>query len=261
MADEGAPSGMRKHEIVRERVLDLLEGLSSGSAIPPERELCERFDVSRVTLRRAVDDLVRDGVLSRRQGSGTYVAQPKLAQALSVRSFSQDMRQRGLEPSSQVLSVERVPAGPRLGQRLAVSPADPVVRIRRLRLADGEPLGLETASVPAALAPGLEEADLEGSSLYEVLARDHGIAIASGSQEIEPTVINEEESLVLDAPLHSPAFLFRLTTRAGDGTIIEFNRSIFRGDRLTLTTELEPRASEASGLGALGVSAAGRAAG
>lgn len=254
MAGEAAPSRARKHEIVRERVLDLIEGLPAGSAIPPERELCERFEVSRVTLRRAVDDLVREGVLSRRQGSGTYVAQPKLSQPLSVRSFSQDMRQRGLQPSSQVLSLERVAAGPRLGQRLAISPAEPVVRIRRLRLADGEPLGLETTAVPAALVPGLDEADLEDASLYEVLARDHGITIASGSQEIEPTVVNEEESQVLGVPAYSPAFLFRLTTRDASGVIVEFNRSIFRGDRLTITTELEPGDRVADALRAAGVS-------
>src|SRR5262249_46550474 len=131
-----------------------------------------------------------------------------------------------------------VHAGARLGRALAVSPDARVLRIQRLRLADGEPMAIETLYVPAARVPGLTRARLEGASFYELLERDYGIVISSGIQTIEPTVTNEQESELLGVPLHSPAFLFERTSRADDGAIIEFVSSVYRGDRYRIVTEL-----------------------
>ncbi|QBI19213.1 GntR family transcriptional regulator [Egibacter rhizosphaerae] len=229
-----------KYESIRDQVLDLVHGLDVGAAIPAERELCEQFGVSRMTLRRAVDDLVREGYLDRRHGSGTFVAEPKIAQQLTMTSFSEDMRRRGLVPSSQTLSLTTVTAGAPLGRHLEISPRAQVRRVRRLRLADDRPMAIETLHVPSELVPGLQARDLVDTSFYELLAERYGIEIGAGLQTIEPTVLNAEEGELLDVPEHSPAFLFERTSRSVGGRIVEFVRSVYRGDRYQLQVELRP---------------------
>jgi GntR family transcriptional regulator len=230
-----------KQDDVRDRVMDLIEALEVGHAIPSERRLCEQLGVSRVTLRAALDELVADGYLDRRQGSGTYVSEPKIAQPLTLTSFSEDMRRRGMVPGSRTLSLTTISAGARLGRRLQLSPEASVVRIKRLRLADGEPMAMEVLHVPAAMVPGLSPADLEDASFYELLQDRYNVVVTAGTQTIEPTVTNEEESEALGVPLHSPAFLFERTTLDQWRRPIEFVRSFYRGDRYRLVTELLPR--------------------
>ena len=122
-----------------------------------------------------------------------------------------------------------------------MSPDSRVVLIRRLRLADGEPMALETLHVPADRVPGLTREALENASFYELLEKDYGVVIASGMQSIEPTVTNDEESELLGVPLHSPAFLFERTSRTVTGETVEFVRSLYRGDRYRLVAELSQR--------------------
>src|SRR5882762_12020537 len=129
---------MSKQLLTRQRVLELIDQLQVGEAIPPERRLSSDLGISRLTLRAALDDLVRDGYLERRHGSGTFVTQPKIAQQLTLTSFSEDMRRRGMTPSSRTLELTVSPAGARLSSRLQVPPEDLVTRVRRLRYADGE---------------------------------------------------------------------------------------------------------------------------
>ena len=232
-----APAATKQSE-TRESVLELIERLAVGDAIPSERQLSADLGVSRLTVRAALDDLVREGLLIRRRGSGTFVSEPKIAQELTMTSFTEDMRRRGMVPASRTLDLRSVPAGAHLGRLLRVSPSERVVVVTRLRLADRETMAIETLHVPDALVPGLAAADLERSSFYELLEERYGIVIATGTQTIEPTVTNEEESSALGVPLHSPAFLFERTTRADDGEIVEYVRSIYRGDRYKLVTEL-----------------------
>jgi len=125
-----------------------------------------------------------------------------------------------------------------LGSKLAVSPDARILRVKRLRLADSRPMAMETLHVHEALVPGLTRSDFEDHSFYDLLAERYGIVIASGTQSIEPTVTNEEESEVLGVPLHSPAFLFERTTVSESGRIVEFVRSIYRGDRYRLVADL-----------------------
>ena len=126
--------GASKQELVRDTLLELVGGLEIGAAIPPERRLAAQLGVSRPTLRMAIDELVREGLLLRRHGSGTYVAEPKIALPLTMTSFSEDMRQRGMEPGSRVLSFEEQNAGAKLGARLRLSPATVSRILRRLGL-------------------------------------------------------------------------------------------------------------------------------
>jgi len=231
---------LNKQLEVRERVLELIKGLEVSAPIPSERRLSAELGVSRLTLRAAVDELVREGYLVRRHGSGTFVSEPKIAQQLTLTSFSEDMRRRGMVPGSHMVGIRAVPAGAQLGRSLHVSPATRVVEVRRVRLADGEPMAIETLHVPEDIVPGLKAADFEDASFYDLLEERYGVVIASGTQTIEPTVTTEEESELLAVPLHSPAFLFERTSRSTTGEIVEFVHSVYRGDRYRLVAELSP---------------------
>jgi len=229
-----------KQRETRERVLELIEALEVGQAIPSERQLGVDLGVSRLTVRAALDELVREGYLARRRGAGTFVSEPKVAKGMTMSSFSEDMRERGLQPGSRTLDFRVVPAGARLGRILHVSPSERIVAVKRLRLADGEPMAIELLHVRQALLPDLTAADLEQGSFYELLADRYGIEIAGGTQAVEPTVTDEEESNVLGVPLHSPALLFERVTRSPDEQIVEFTVSVYRGDRYRLVSELGP---------------------
>ncbi len=135
--------------------------------IPSERELAEMYDISRMTVRQAVNNLVNDGYLIRRRGKGTFVAAQKIEQPLKgLTSFSEDMRARGMEPGTIVLSFETVPASQKLAEGLGVTEGDDLYEVRRLRLADGLPMALETLYIPVHLVPGLTR-DVVSGSVYE----------------------------------------------------------------------------------------------
>ena len=229
---------MTKQSETRGRVLDLIERLEVGEAIPSERQLSADLGVSRLTVRAALDELVREGYLLRRRGAGTFVSEPKIAQELTMTSFTEDMRRRGLRPESRTLELKVTPAGARLGRFLHLSPSEPIIVAKRLRMADHETMAIETLHVREAHVAGLSASDLEQKSFYELLRNRYGIVIAGGTQTIEPTVTNEEESQALGVPLHSPAFLFERFTQSEKGEPVEFVHSIYRGDRYRLVTDL-----------------------
>jgi GntR family transcriptional regulator len=238
-----------KQAETREQVMAMIDRLHLGEAIPSERQLSADLGVSRLTVRAALDELVREGHLTRRRGAGTFVSEPKIAQELTMTSFTDDMRRRGLAPASRTLELKIVPAGARLGQILHVSPSERVVTAKRLRLADGETMAIEELHVRESLVPGLSARDLEEHSFYELLGERYGVVVNGGLQTIEPTVTNEEESSALGVPLHSPAFLFERMTRDVAGDVVEYVRSIYRGDRYRLVTELS--GPQATGLRAV----------
>lgn len=225
---------------MRDRLLSLIGAFEVGSAIPAERRLAGDMGVSRPTLRAAIDELVREGLLSRRQGSGTFVTEPKIALPLTMTSFSDDMLRRGMRPDSRVLGFSAGKAGARLGQVLQLSPAAPIWSIERLRLADEETMAIESLHLPMAIAPDLRKRDLEGASFYDLLAERYGTVVSAGTQTMEATVTDERQSGILGVPPHSPAFLFERTSTSQQGELIEFVQSIYRGDRYRLVAELRP---------------------
>src|SRR3954462_2423341 len=229
-----------KQALVRDEILGMLDELTVGDALPSERRLATDFGGSPPTRRAFTAALVREALLLRRHGWGTYVAEPKIALPLTMTSFSEDMTRRGMRPGSRVVSFERTSAGAKLGQRLAISPVSEVWVIPRLRLADDETMAIEWLHAPHALLGDLRREELADHSYYELLRERRGITIASGTQTIEPTVTSPEEAELLGVPVHSPAFLFERTTQSDGGEVVEFVRSVYRGDRYRLVTELRP---------------------
>ena len=238
---------MTKQSEARVQVLDLIDRLGVGEAIPSERKLTVDLGMSRLTVRAALDELVREGYLVRKRGAGTFVSEPKIAQELTMTSFTDDMRRRGLVPASRTLELNTVTAGARLGRLLHVSPSELVVVVKRLRLADRETMAIEDLHVRASLVPNLTAADLESGSFYELLQNRYRVDVVGGIQTVEPTVTNEEESSLLGVPLHSPAFQFERITRSSERETVEYVRSIYRGDRYRLVTELSGPGLTSSG--------------
>src|SRR5260370_24954312 len=145
---------MSKQEETRDRVLDLIESVEVGQPLPAERQLAIAVGVSRLTLRAALDELVRDGYLDRRHGSGTYVTEPKIAQPLTLTSFSDDMRRRGMTPGSRTLELTTTVAGARLASRLAVSPEARLIRAKRHHRPHPQPTPMDERHAPQAHGPG-----------------------------------------------------------------------------------------------------------
>lgn len=221
-----------KRARVRAHLLDLIDVGRAGASIPAERQLCELLGVSRPTLRSVVDEFVRDGILVRHHGKGVFIARPKIAQHL-------DQLGAGGEWTSRILGFDVLAAGARLGRRLQLTPADPIVRVHRLRSVDGGPVCVETIHLPRALVPDLSRDDLDGVSLYALLRRRFDVLVDRAVQVIEPTVTDEEEAALLAVPVRSPALLFERTTRDTVGRTVEFTRSIYRGDRYRIVSSLE----------------------
>ncbi|MET9223514.1 GntR family transcriptional regulator [Streptomyces sp. NPDC003300] len=234
-------SRWEKRQRIRTHLLDLVEETATGRPLPGERQLCETLEVSRPTLRSVMDDLVRDGLLIRAHGRGVFVAEDKVAQRLGPAAGpGPSMGVGGVDGAwtSRTVEFTAMAAGPRIGRRLGTAPADRILRIARLRLVDGDPMCVETLHVPLALVPGLTAHDLETDSFYRLLGSRYGILLTRASQLIEPTVVDEAEAELLGVPVHTPALLFERAARDADGRVVEFTRSVYRGDRYRILTEL-----------------------
>src|SRR6185312_6104946 len=155
-----------KGEQLRAILEDLIDALAPGDPLPSERELAERYDVARMTVRAEITALAAEGRVERVQGRGTFVAEARVAQAAALSSFTEDMRARGLKPGSEVLGQGVEPADDLVARRLGLDPGTDVVRVRRVRSADGEPMALEEAFLPADRFGALAGEDLRGASLF-----------------------------------------------------------------------------------------------
>lgn len=231
----GIPKYRQLLRILEERI----DGLPPGTPFPPERQLEQEYGVSRVTVRQALQQLVLAGRLERAQGRGTFVARPKFEQVLALTSFSEDMAARGLRPGSRMLAVREVPADASLAERLGVALGAPVVMIQRLRLADDEPMALETVYCSAERFPDLLTVDLTNRSLYAWLAERYGVELAHATQTIEATVLMGDEARLLEVPPGTPAFRLERYTFDRQNQPVEVVRSLYRGDRYKLHARLE----------------------
>jgi GntR family transcriptional regulator len=240
-------SPVRKHFQLREILLEMVEReFTVHDCIPSERELCGRYGVARMTVRKALDHLVLEGRLYRVPGKGTFVAPPKISLRLQLASFSEDMRARGLEPGSVDLARRVIPAGRRLGLELGLDDGEPVHVIERLRTADGIPMGLERNHFPAALTPGLIDEPLRDRSLFAVLEERYGLVYDGGEQTIESGVADPTDAALLGLAEGSAVLLHQRRARAG-GRPVEYAESTYRADRYQLTAALElPRPRRAA---------------
>jgi GntR family transcriptional regulator len=229
-------TGLALYRQVKDDLRRRIEGgeLTPGEALPSERELCERYGVSRPTLRQATQDLVREGLLVVRRGVGTFVAQPRVRQQLgSVLGFTEKMTREGRRASTQVLE-HGVAAAKDLGASVAVElelgPDTPVLRVVRRRLADGIPVMVETMHISPERFPGIEDVDLESTSLYQALRERYGVDVMQLRETLEPVLLTETDARLLDARARSASIQATITSLDRNGRPVEHTISRVRGD-------------------------------
>lgn len=205
--------------------------LQTGDPIPSERALCERFGVSRMTVRQAVDALVVEGLVERVQGRGTFVASPKVDLQVRLASFTEEMSRRGMKASMKVLALGEVAADPQVAAALEIAPGADVVYLHRLRYADDEPMAVEHTWLPAARVPGFVDRGAP-ASVYEELGT-RGLIPDWGEDTIDAGEADHEEAELLTIKPGKP--VLRISRRAfTEQEPIEYARSAYRSDRYTL---------------------------
>jgi GntR family transcriptional regulator len=230
---------------IKQNVRDLIEGgvLRVDQLLPSERELSEHYGVNRLTVRQAIGELVREGLLRRERGVGTFVSRPKLTQALGrVVGFSERVREAGHVPSSRVLAFDVLPEADTPARRLCLESDALVYKLVRLRCSDGEPLMLETAYLPQARFPGLEKIDFTTVSLYDTLARLFNCWIVEAEETLEPVIMNAYEVAMLGAEPNTPGLLVEVVSADQFGQLVEIGKSIVRGDKSRYLFHIKHRA-------------------
>ncbi|MCI0690319.1 MAG: GntR family transcriptional regulator [Sporichthyaceae bacterium] len=227
-----------KYDQLKETLLAAIESASPGTPLPAERDLCERFAVSRTTVRQALQELESDGHILRHQGRGTFVARRKTSLALQMTSFNEDMRQRGMHPSSQLLSARQVPAATQIGSFLGLSATAKVLRIERLRLADDEPMAVAVTYLPARRVKGLAGLLHAEASVYALLSQTYGIVPTDAEETFESVAASAEHAELLKTEIGAPLTLLTRRSWDGDGIPVEYARSHYRGDRYRFITRL-----------------------
>ncbi|MGA8046527.1 MAG: GntR family transcriptional regulator [Dermatophilaceae bacterium] len=236
-----------KYYLVKNEILALIADLEPGDAVPTERELAERFGTSRTTVRQAISELVVEGRLERTQGRGTFVARPKLMQVRQLTSFSQDLAEEGWRPGSRILAITTESATGELCDRLRITPGTPVHRIERLRTQAGEPIALEVAHVPGPLPDLRAELESRGS-LYRSLDEAYGREVEAVEDVVETTLADPVTANVLGVETGLPLLLVHRTAWDAQGRVVEWTRSLFRGDRFRFVARqrLDDRAHPAA---------------
>jgi len=208
--------------------------IATGDALPSERDLCEILGASRVTVRHAIQTLIEEGLIIRRQGSGTFVAPRIEAPGSYLSSFTEDARARGESTGAIWMMKTYGAASAEEAKILELAPDSRVLRLGRVRLAGGEPLAIENAIVPAEFLPSIEGL---GDSLYAAL-EERGFRPVTGKQKIRASLATPTEAGLLSMMEKSELLRIERVTRLADGRPVEFTRSAYRGDRYDFVSEL-----------------------
>jgi GntR family transcriptional regulator len=236
-----APLYQQLQRALRDAIED--NRLAADEALPPERELAEEFGISRITVRKALDALVSEGMLTRRQGAGTFVtarSETRVEKSFSkLSSFSEDMISRGRRPESVWLSRSAGTVTPEEALTLGLSPGSVVYRFNRIRYADGEPMALEYSTVPGfCLASEMSV----GESLYEALDQ-HSARPARALQRLRAILFTGERAKLMGIEDGAPGLLIERRGFLKDGRPVEITKSYYRGDAYDFVAELNTSAA------------------
>lgn len=227
-----------KYYTVKRHLLDTISALRPGEAVPTERVLAAELATSRTTVRQALVELVAEGRLVRRQGSGTYVADAKITWPLHLASFTEQAAANGLTASSHLLGVSRVKAEADTAALLGVDIGAPLHQIDRLRLAGGAPTAVERSLLPARRFPELGRKIRTARSLHGLLAHEYGVQLRRGEATIDTVPATPREAALLRSDVGVPMLVVRRRSFDADGQAVEWGSTWFRGDRITLVAHL-----------------------
>ncbi len=226
-----AKAKKHKHVELREKLQNRFAKLKPNSQIPSSRQLANTYGVSTMTIRQALAALQSDGFLYTIPGSGTFVAGEKLAKRLVFVSFSEEITEKGMRPTSKILKAEKIEVtSKKLADLLQIQVGESAYLVKRVRLADGTPLALEETYVPAENAPGLLEQDLKGS-LYGIFRDKYERAVVKAESAVSPILLSKEQSEILKAPANTPSLMFIHTAYDVRGRTMEHCVSVKRGDK------------------------------
>ncbi|KEZ52587.1 GntR family transcriptional regulator [Metabacillus indicus] len=224
-------------EAIKEAIQN--QELTPGRMIPSEREYAEKYGISRMTVRQALSNLVNDGFLYRQRGKGTFVAHQKIEQPLQgLTSFSEDMRSRGLEPSTRVISFKEVPASHDLASKLEVEAGTSLFELKRIRLADQLPMAYEMLYISKEVAPDLTE-EIAQSSIYEYVENKLGLKIQHGRQVLEASIARRTEAEMLQVEEGAPVLMIERRSTLESNKPLEVVKSVYRADRYKFTIDME----------------------
>ncbi|WP_018922954.1 GntR family transcriptional regulator [Salsuginibacillus kocurii] len=210
-----------------------------GDSLPSERVVAEENNISRMTVRQAVTELVNEGVLIREQGKGTYVAEKKIEQKLqSLTSFTEEMKARGQVPGSQLLSFQKENADGATAVRLNMEEGEEVYHIRRIRTGNEQPVAYERTHVKEQFVPYLTEEDVREKSLYTFLEKEARLVISHAEQKIEATLASKDHISYLGLEDGAPILRMLRTTYLTSGDPVEFTESFYRADYYTFQITL-----------------------
>ncbi|MHB8627020.1 MAG: GntR family transcriptional regulator [Aggregatilineales bacterium] len=211
-----------------------------GDQLPSEAVLCDMFIVSRTVIRQALQGLTHDGLILRKKGKGSFIAEPKINEQLvqKLTGFYQDMVDQGYHPITKVLSQETIPASSHVASYLRVEPGTPVIEIVRLRSVQKTPIVLVTTYLPYALCPDLANAELSNQSLYALLEKQYDLYIAHGTRTIQAVLASDDQAQLLEVKVGEALFLLDSVSYLEDGTPIEYYFAYHRGDRSQFKVEL-----------------------
>ncbi|MDI7775175.1 GntR family transcriptional regulator [Asticcacaulis sp. EMRT-3] len=230
--DDPAPLYLQLQRVLRDAINS--HHLRQDDAIPPERDLADDFDVSRITVRKAIDGLVSEGLLTRRRGAGTFVASRVEKSFSKLSSFSEDMLSRGRKPHSEWVSKTPGAVTPEESLSLGLSPGALVYRFQRIRYADGQTMALEYSTIPGYCLPAL---DLVVNSLYDALEKT-GHRPVRALQRLRAVAFNAEQAERLGVKPGDPGLFIERRGFLADGRAAEFTQSWYRGDAYDVVAEL-----------------------
>ena len=212
--------------------------MKANDKFPPERTMCQMWGLNRSTLRSTLARMARDGRVHAVQGSGTCFT-PRVDRVLQdLKSFTQYAADLGMKPETRLLGLSMVECDKQLARRFQRVLGDKLYRVIRLRMLDGMPLMIETAYIPAALTPGLEERDLVGGSLFAIMEENYHLIMHHGYERISITTTTPEEANYLGTEAGVPAFWIVSEVYGDDGALIEYCRTIGRCDRMQMSSTL-----------------------
>jgi GntR family transcriptional regulator len=208
--------------------------------IPTEIEISEYFGISRPTVRQAINELVVEGYLYRVKAKGTFITKPKITQdfLLTLDSFNNEMRKKGLVPSTRILEREVIECDEKIAKVLKLEPGSEVIKLTRLRCANNEPIVFVITYVPYRLCPILMESDLENESMYGIIERESGKLISNATRTLECIMAGEFEARLLNIEKGAPVQYFESVVFLADGTPVEYSLAKYRSDRSKFTFEL-----------------------